>query len=43
MIRLRLKERQPLRVVVEAMAKRGHKITHQSVLNIVKRQTRAAS
>jgi putative DNA-invertase from lambdoid prophage Rac len=38
MIRLRVKERQPLRVVVEAMAKRGHAISHQSVVNIVKRQ-----
>jgi DNA invertase Pin-like site-specific DNA recombinase len=40
MIRLRLKERQPLRVVVEAMAARGHKISHQSVVNIVERQGR---
>jgi putative DNA-invertase from lambdoid prophage Rac len=38
MIRLRLKERQPLRVVVERMAARGHRISHQSVVNIVKRQ-----
>jgi putative DNA-invertase from lambdoid prophage Rac len=37
MIRLRLEERQPLRVVVEAMAKRGHRISHQSVVNIVAR------
>jgi hypothetical protein len=35
MVRLRLDERQPLRVVVEAMAARGHKISHQSVVNIV--------
>jgi putative DNA-invertase from lambdoid prophage Rac len=40
MIRLRLEKREPLRVVVEAMAKRGHKISHQSVVNIVKRQGR---
>jgi putative DNA-invertase from lambdoid prophage Rac len=39
MIRLRLEERQPLRVVVEAMAKRGHKISHQSIVNIAKRQS----
>jgi putative DNA-invertase from lambdoid prophage Rac len=38
MIRLRVKERQPLRVVVAAMAARGHKISHQSVVNIVKRR-----
>jgi putative DNA-invertase from lambdoid prophage Rac len=38
MIKLRVKERQPLRVVVEEMAKRGHTISHQSVVNIVKRQ-----
>ena len=38
MIRLRVKERQPLRVVVEAMAARGFTISHQSVVNIVKRQ-----
>jgi putative DNA-invertase from lambdoid prophage Rac len=38
MIRLRLQERQPLRVVVEEMEARGHKISHQSVVNIVKRQ-----
>jgi putative DNA-invertase from lambdoid prophage Rac len=38
MIRLRIEERRPLRVVVEAMAKRGHAISHQSVVNIVKRQ-----
>jgi putative DNA-invertase from lambdoid prophage Rac len=37
MIRLRVKERQPLRVVVERMAKRGHRISHQSVVNIVAR------
>jgi putative DNA-invertase from lambdoid prophage Rac len=37
MIRLRLKERQPLRVVVEEMAARGHRISHQSVVNIVAR------
>jgi putative DNA-invertase from lambdoid prophage Rac len=37
MIRLRLNERQPLRVVVDAMAARGHKISHQSVVNIVAR------
>jgi putative DNA-invertase from lambdoid prophage Rac len=37
MIRLRVKERQPLRVVVEEMAKRGHRISHQSVVNIVAR------
>jgi putative DNA-invertase from lambdoid prophage Rac len=37
MIRLRVKERQPLRVVVEAMAARGHRISHQSVVNIVAR------
>ena len=43
MIRLRVKERQPLRVVVEAMAKRGHMISHQSVVNIVERQGRAVS
>jgi putative DNA-invertase from lambdoid prophage Rac len=43
MIRLRVKERQPLRVVVEAMAKRGHAISHQSVVNIVKRQGRGES
>jgi putative DNA-invertase from lambdoid prophage Rac len=36
MVRLRLEERQPLRVVVEAMAARGHKISHQGVVNIVK-------
>jgi transposase-like protein len=35
---LRLKERQPLRVVVEAMAERGHTVSHQTVVNIVKRQ-----
>jgi putative DNA-invertase from lambdoid prophage Rac len=40
MIRLRLEERQPLRVVVEAMAARGHAISHQSVVNIVNRQGR---
>jgi putative DNA-invertase from lambdoid prophage Rac len=38
MIRLRVEKREPLRVVVEAMAKRGHTISHQSVVNIVKRQ-----
>jgi putative DNA-invertase from lambdoid prophage Rac len=38
MVRLRLKERQPLRVVVEAMGARGFKISHQSVVNITKRQ-----
>jgi hypothetical protein len=38
MIRLRLKEHEPLRVVVQEMAKRGHKISHQSIVNIVKRQ-----
>jgi putative DNA-invertase from lambdoid prophage Rac len=43
MVRLRLEERQPLRVVVERMAKRGHRITHQSVVNIVKRQGRGES
>jgi hypothetical protein len=43
MIRLRVKERQPLRVVIEAMAKRGHAISHQSVVNIVKRQGRGES
>jgi putative DNA-invertase from lambdoid prophage Rac len=37
MIRLRLEERQPLRVVVDAMAARGHRISHQSVVNIVAR------
>lgn len=37
MIKLRVKERQPLRVVVEAMAAKGHKISHQSVVNITKR------
>lgn len=37
MVRLRRDERQPLRVVVEAMAAKGHRITHQSVVNIVKR------
>ena len=36
--RLRIDERQPLRVVVEAMAARGHKISHQGVVNIVKAQ-----
>jgi putative DNA-invertase from lambdoid prophage Rac len=36
MIKLRVKERQPLRVVVEAMAAKGHKISHQSVVNITK-------
>jgi putative DNA-invertase from lambdoid prophage Rac len=36
-IRLRLEERQPLRVVVEAMAAKGHRISHQSVVNIVAR------
>jgi hypothetical protein len=36
MIRLRRDERQPLRAVVEAMAARGHKISHQGVVNIVK-------
>jgi putative DNA-invertase from lambdoid prophage Rac len=36
MVRLRRDERQPLRVVVEAMAARGHKISHQGVVNIVK-------
>jgi putative DNA-invertase from lambdoid prophage Rac len=40
MVRLRVKERQPLRVVVEEMAKRGHRISHQSVVNITKRQSR---
>jgi putative DNA-invertase from lambdoid prophage Rac len=35
MLRLRLEERQPLRVVVEAMAARGHKISIQGVDNIV--------
>jgi hypothetical protein len=43
MIRLRVKERQTLRVVVEEMAKRGHTISHQSVVNIVKRQGRGES
>jgi putative DNA-invertase from lambdoid prophage Rac len=38
MIRLRLKERQPLRLIVEAMAAKGHRISHQSVVNIVKAQ-----
>lgn len=38
MVRLRRDERQPLRVVVEAMAAKGHRITHQSVVNMVKRQ-----
>jgi putative DNA-invertase from lambdoid prophage Rac len=37
-IRLRIEERRPLRAVVEAMAGRGHKISHQGVVNIVKRQ-----
>jgi putative DNA-invertase from lambdoid prophage Rac len=41
MLRLRLEERQPLRVIVEAMAARGHKISHQSVVNIVKAQVAA--
>jgi putative DNA-invertase from lambdoid prophage Rac len=36
MIKLRVKECQPLRVVVEAMAAKGHKISHQSVVNITK-------
>jgi putative DNA-invertase from lambdoid prophage Rac len=36
MVRLRLEERQPLRVVVEEMAAQGHKISHQGVVNIVK-------
>jgi putative DNA-invertase from lambdoid prophage Rac len=41
MIRLRIEERQPLRVVVEAMAAQGHKISIQGVDNIVRasRQT----
>jgi putative DNA-invertase from lambdoid prophage Rac len=39
LVRLRLEERQPLRVIVDAMAARGHKISHQSILNIVKRQS----
>jgi putative DNA-invertase from lambdoid prophage Rac len=38
MIRLRLEERQPLRVIVETMAAKGHTISHQSVVNITKRQ-----
>jgi putative DNA-invertase from lambdoid prophage Rac len=36
-IRLRVKEREPLRIVVEKMAARGHRISHQSVVNIVAR------
>jgi hypothetical protein len=38
-----LREREPLRVVVEAMAKRGHTVSHQTVVNIVKRQGRGES
>ena len=38
MMRLRIEERQPLRVVVDAMAAKGHTISHQSVVNITKRQ-----
>jgi putative DNA-invertase from lambdoid prophage Rac len=37
MIRLRLKEREPLRVVVERMAASGHTVSHQTVANIVAR------
>jgi transposase-like protein len=40
MIRLRVKEREPLQVVVERMAARGHTVSHQTVVNIVKRQGR---
>ena len=36
MVRLRLEERQPLRVVVEAMAAKGHKLSLQGVDNLVK-------
>jgi putative DNA-invertase from lambdoid prophage Rac len=43
MIRLRVKEREPLRVVVEAMAAKGHRISHQSVVNIVARLGRGES
>jgi putative DNA-invertase from lambdoid prophage Rac len=41
MVRLRLEDRQPLRVIVDAMAARGHKLSIQGVDNIVKAQTQA--
>ena len=43
MVRLRVEERRPLRVVVEAMAAKGHKISLQGVDNLVKTQAQQAA